>query len=273
MASSTNRRRSIAGMLAAAVILTGCWGGGDDDATSDTTLAPGPTVTVASDDPIVTIEGQPTESGDDVELGVRLSDGTAGGDDADPSTPVAEGTALDQTQIDAIVDQLPEWSVPDTDQVDFLRPATSLEPPTIATTVDGTFPPADDGGGPTDVPDGPLEVLRYQPDGEVDIAPFVAVTFDQPMVPLGTLEQLDAADVPVTISPAVEGRWRWIGTRTLRFEVVPGVIDRLPPPPSTPSRCRPGPVRPPDRRWPRPSRGPSRRRPRRCDRWPASPTR
>ncbi|MCB0968313.1 MAG: hypothetical protein KDB37_15890, partial [Ilumatobacter sp.] len=131
MASSTNRRRSIAGMLAAAVILTGCWGGGDDDATSDTTLAPGPTVTVAPDDPIVTIDGQPTDSGDDVELGVRLSDGTAGGDDTDPSTPVAEGTALEQTQIDAIVDQLPEWSVPDTDQVDFLRPATSLEPDSI----------------------------------------------------------------------------------------------------------------------------------------------
>ena len=39
----------------------------------------------------------------------------------------------------------------------------------------------------------------------------------------------DEADVPVEVSPAVDGRWRWIGTRTLRFEVVPGEIDRLPP--------------------------------------------
>ena len=48
------------------------------------------------------------------------------------------------------------------------------------------------------------------------------------MVPLATLDQLDAADVPAVITPAIEGRWRWIGTRTLRFEVVPGATDRLP---------------------------------------------
>src|SRR4029078_9372227 len=78
---------------------------------------------------------------------------------------------------------------------------------------------------PTD--NGPLRVLRYQPIGDVDIAPDVSVTFSQPMVPLATLAQLSAADVPVRVTPALEGRWRWIGTRTLRFEFT-GAVDRLP---------------------------------------------
>ena len=33
-------------------------------------------------------------------------------------------------------------------------------------------------------PSGPLEVVRFQPEGEVDVAPFLAVTFSEPMVAL-----------------------------------------------------------------------------------------
>ena len=56
----------------------------------------------------------------------------------------------------------------------------------------------------------------------------MSVTFNQPMVALSTLEQLDQLEVPAEITPDVPGRWRWIGTRTLRFEVEPGRTDRLP---------------------------------------------
>ena len=34
---------------------------------------------------------------------------------------------------------------------------------------------------------GPLEVLRYAPQGAIPLAPFLNVTFNQPMVPLATL--------------------------------------------------------------------------------------
>jgi alpha-2-macroglobulin len=126
-----------------------------------------------------------------------------------------------------VIDRLPAWAVPESDREEFNRPPQTLLPPLVGETIEGVFPPA-----PVDAPDdpaaGPLQVLRYQPEGPVDVAPFLSVTFDQPMVPLATLEQLDAADVPVVVTPAVEGRWRWIGTRTLRFEVVPGDLDRLP---------------------------------------------
>jgi hypothetical protein len=46
------------------------------------------------------------------------------------------------------------------------------------------------------VPAGPLQVLRYAPEGEIPLAPFVDVPFNQPMVPLGTLESL-AEEAPV----------------------------------------------------------------------------
>jgi uncharacterized protein YfaS (alpha-2-macroglobulin family) len=235
MTSSVQRRRWIAAALAAALVFAGC-SRGDDDAddagepASTTTVAGAGTVPVV-DDPIVTVDGVPaiavTDGGDASQLGVQLGEG-APADDEVPPPPATETSPLAPEQVTAILAALPAWNVPPTDEVAFNRPADSLPPPTVDTTVDQPFPPVGD-GPPAEPPvTEPLEVVRYQPEGEVEIAPFVAVTFNQPMVPLATLEQLDATDVPVEITPAVEGRWRWIGTRTLRFELIPGELDRLP---------------------------------------------
>ena len=46
---------------------------------------------------------------------------------------------------------------------------------------------------PDPTPTGPLHVLRMQPQGSVSVAPFVSVTFDQPMVPIATVGQLATA--------------------------------------------------------------------------------
>ena len=75
---------------------------------------------------------------------------------------------------------------------------------------------------------GALEVLRYSPEGEIPIAPFVNITFNQPMVPLATIADLAAMDVPVQISPTLPGTWRWLGTKTLNFQYDSELIDRLP---------------------------------------------
>ncbi len=161
-------------------------------------------------------------------LALQLSEGSAS-QVADPATSVVTGTALTDNEVTAILDRLPVWDVPDTDQVESNRPTDSLRPPLIGDTVEGTFPPTGDADPTADeAADGPLEVLRVQPEGAVPLAAFLSITFNQPMVPLATLDQLGAEDVPVTVTPAVEGRWRWIGTRTLRFEVDPGLTDRLP---------------------------------------------
>ena len=75
---------------------------------------------------------------------------------------------------------------------------------------------------------GPLQVLRYSPEGEIPIAPFVNVTFNQPMVPLATLDDLSDKDVPVIVEPALPGTWRWLGTKTLNFQYESDLIDRMP---------------------------------------------
>ena len=138
---------------------------------------------------------------------------------------VAKGDKLDPKAIDAVVKRLPRFKS-DGGAEPFKRPPQSLPRPRVGATITKPF-----GGAPKPAPTpteiGPLRVLRYQPVGDVDIAPDLSVTFSQPMVPLATLAQLDAADIPVKVTPALKGRWRWIGTRTLRFEFT-GSVDRLP---------------------------------------------
>ena len=224
MASGTMKKTATT-VVALALGLTGCWFGGDDDDAEPpaTTL---PTTTDPGGGPQVNVEGI-VDDGSIAQLGLRLSEGSAS-DDSPATIDVVEGTPLSAQDAQAILDRLPPWNVPDTDREEFNRPAQTLPPPLVGDTIDATFPPPGPHGGPPTPAGGPLQVVRFQPEGEVDVAPFLSVTFDQPMVPLATLDQLDDADVPVEISPEIEGRWRWIGTRTLRFEVVPGELDRLP---------------------------------------------
>ena len=237
---TTNRRRSpIAVLAAVALVVTACTGG--DDPSADTSVpttddervpssdATGPDTSAPSGTPVRVggTDGSATSGGP----AFRLADGGSIARAPDPTT-VVDGTPLTADEVAAVLDRLPEWDLPTDDVTDVARPVESLRPPVAERFVDASFPPPGDAPvAPDAVADGPLEVLRVQPEGEVDVAPFLAITFDEPMVPLATLEQLDAADVPVTMTPAVDGRWRWIGTRTLRFEVVPdpdGALDRLP---------------------------------------------
>ena len=212
--------------IACTMTLTGCWWGGDDDDSQGaaTTVAERPD---GPGDPIVTVEGAGLSTARSGVLGIQLSEGTPTVESIDPVS-VVDGTPLDPADVAAIFARLPDWIVPDADQTDFNRPPETLLPPLVGDTIDTPFPPDVEAGDPDQPPTGPLEVLRFQPEGEVGLAPFISVTFDQPMVPLATLEQLDVADVPVRVTPSIEGRWRWIGTRTLRFELVPGELDRLP---------------------------------------------
>lgn len=45
----------------------------------------------------------------------------------------------------------------------------------------------------------------------------ITIVFNRPMVPLTTLDILEDKDVPVTIDPATEGKWKWVSTRNLQF--------------------------------------------------------
>jgi uncharacterized protein YfaS (alpha-2-macroglobulin family) len=158
-------------------------------------------------------------------FGLRLSQGEAPEATAD-DTPVVTGDQLTPEQIAAITARLPEWVDDGSGAEPFNWPVESTPPPRAGATVEVAFP--GDSTEAPEVPTGPLQVLRVQPDGEVPIAPYVAITFDQPMVAVGTVAQVDGADVPASIDPAVPGTWQWIGTRTLRFDANSDAVDRLP---------------------------------------------
>ena len=166
-------------------------------------------------------------SGHRTALTVHLSEGDAAGGPGLPAVSRVDGRPLDAAEIRSVTDRLPPWHEEEGDTADFNRPPETRPPPLTGETNAGPFPAGPNIDAP-DVDPGPLTVLRVQPTGDVGIAPFVSITFNQPMVPLATVGQLDDLDVPATITPSLPGRWQWIGTRTLRFEHDPEIFDRLP---------------------------------------------
>ncbi|HBY09420.1 MAG TPA: hypothetical protein DEH22_17180, partial [Chloroflexi bacterium] len=170
---------------------------------------------------------QPEGGGTTAGMNIRLSEGQAHPQDIVP-LPVATGEPLTDAEIQQILTRLPEIETDTADQVDFRLPEDVLPPPRPGQTVEETFPPEPVEVTAPEVDSGPLEVLRYGPEGEIPIAPFINVTFNQPMVPLATLEDLAEEDVPVNIDPDLPGIWRWVGTKTLTFNYDSELIDRLP---------------------------------------------
>ncbi len=45
----------------------------------------------------------------------------------------------------------------------------------------------------------------------------ITVVFNRPMVPVTTIDQLEKQDIPVEITPATEGKFKWISSNTLQF--------------------------------------------------------
>ncbi|MEZ4859672.1 MAG: alpha-2-macroglobulin family protein [Caldilineaceae bacterium] len=160
-------------------------------------------------------------------LQITLSEGAEQPAGVEP-LPVAPSEPLTETAVQAILDRLPDLATSPEDQQAFRLPKEVLPPPRPGATITETFPPATGAVSQTEVVSGPLEVLRFAPEGEIPIAPFLSVTFNQPMVPLTTLAELSAADVPVKITPELPGIWKWIGTKTLTFEYQSEEIDRFP---------------------------------------------
>jgi hypothetical protein len=157
---------------------------------------------------------------------ITLSEGQQQPELAEP-LPLATGEPLSTDEIVSIFARLPALIRDREDWEDFRLPDEVIPPPRTGETIEETFPP-EGGTGPVSVDTGPLEVLRYAPEGEIPIAPFINITFNQPMVPITTVEDLSEAEVPVDVDPDLNGTWRWLGTKTLNFQYDSELIDRLP---------------------------------------------
>ena len=158
---------------------------------------------------------------------IRLSEGQQEPQAFEPLA-VETGEPLTAEEIAAILDRLAELPPATELQTDLKLPEELLPPPRPGDTIEQAFPPAPEDVAPVAVESGPLQVLRYSPEGEIPMAPFINITFNQPMAALSTLAQLAEEDVPVQIEPALEGTWRWLGTKTLSFQYDSNLIDRLP---------------------------------------------
>ncbi len=171
-------------------------------------------------------EGVPLDADDPEPLTFTLSEGSETPDEIIPSAYVP-GDPLPEQELAALLERLPALVADPADAVDFNLPDEVIPPPRPGETIENAFPP-EESAATIDVEYGALEVLRYSPEGEIPIAPFVNITFNQPMVPLTTVEDLSELDVPVQVSPPIPGTWRWLGTKTLNFQADSDLIDRLP---------------------------------------------
>jgi hypothetical protein len=161
-------------------------------------------------------------------LTILLGAGAEGADQGVSGPPVAEGEPLTDAETQALIDRTDPITPTGVLTEEFRLPPESLPPPVAGTTITETFPPTGTESAPQTVTSGPLEVLRYAPQGEIPIAPFLNVTFNQPMVPLATLDELSALDVPVQVTPEISGVWKWLGTTTLSFEYRGDDLNRFP---------------------------------------------
>jgi uncharacterized protein YfaS (alpha-2-macroglobulin family) len=188
-------------------------------------------IPIDQNDPGVVIETEGPvfngEGGDQSGLSIRLSDGQEIPSLIESLKPII-GESLSEEEIQAILERLTPW-VEDQDlAVDFRLPTAILPPPLTGETIPVSFPSPSEISGPEPVFGEELEVLRFAPEGDVAIAPFISVTFNQPMIALNTLEALTEEEVPVQITPTIPGTWRWLGTRTLNFNYDSELFDRLP---------------------------------------------
>ena len=137
--------------------------------------------------------------------------------EAKPLNKVAEASELSEVETQAILKRLPPIKTDSSDETDFALREKSLPPPHTGAILMQPFPAPSEMARPDQTAAGPLEVVRYSPEGDVPIAPNLSVTFSQPMVAVTSQEEA-AENVPVRLSPQPPGKWHWIGTKTLLFE-------------------------------------------------------
>lgn len=128
-------------------------------------------------------------------------------------------TSVSREQTLALLNKLPPFEQePQTEA--FHKRLKTRPAPRPGETLKQPFPNAETSvGTPTQVENnGPLKVLRFAPEGSVEAAAAISITFSKPMVPLSSHEDLGELPLPLTMEPKVAGNWRWVGSQTLIFD-------------------------------------------------------
>lgn len=150
-------------------------------------------------------------------LQFRLSEGVQGAETR-VKQPAAATDPLSEGDAGKLLNRLPAIKSDPDDRSEFNKRLGTLPAPKTGEKIPVKFPAADQLAPPdTAGTKNALEVIRFSPEGEVELAPDLNVTFSQPMVAVTSQEEA-AKYAPVELTPQVEGRWRWLGTRTLMFD-------------------------------------------------------
>ncbi len=150
-------------------------------------------------------------------LKFRLSEGVEGAETREKQ-PLASTDPLSQSDANGLLKRLPEIKPEKDDQTEFAKRIGTLPAPKTGQKIPVKFPSDEMRGTPKiDTSGQTLQVIRYSPEGEIGLAPDLNVTFSQPMVAVTSQEEA-AKFAPVELTPQVEGRWRWLGTKTLMFD-------------------------------------------------------
>ncbi len=154
----------------------------------------------------------------DIQPGLKfsLSEGVEGAEGREVQPP-ADTDPLSEAETSGLLKRLPDIKTEESDRTDFAKRAGSLPAPKTGTRIPVKFPADESRDAPDTADKRALEVLRYSPEGEVALAPDLSVSFSHPMVAV-TSQEGAAQNMPVTLSPAAEGKWRWLGTKTLMFD-------------------------------------------------------
>lgn len=160
------------------------------------------------------------------EFPAHLTEDTSKPQAVDEPTPIVQPKALSDAEAKALLDRLPPLPKPAETEDFAIRPGSEPPPKTTSTIQQPFPPPATTAIAPTLTKTGAVNITRFAPQGEVEFAKQISISFDRPMVAVSTQRQTLAESVPVTMTPALEGNWRWLGTQTLVFE--PKNNERLP---------------------------------------------
>ena len=150
--------------------------------------------------------------------GLQIEQGGSAATEGREARPSAAATRpLEAARAKALLSRLRPIKASMADRNNFaLRPAASVAPTAGARVLQPFPPPPSSGGAPAAVAAGPLQVVRHAPEGDVELAPALSITFSQPMVPLSSAGIPQS--VPVKLTPDTLGEWRWVGTQTLVFQ-------------------------------------------------------
>lgn len=136
----------------------------------------------------------------------------------DQLQPAVAPNVLTEAEVNALLERLPPLPKPAETESFALRPSSELPPKAGATLQQPFPPPVTTESTPKINASGVVNVTRFAPQGEVEQAHQISISFDRPMVAVSTQNQTIAESVPVQMSPVLEGHWRWMGTQTLVFE-------------------------------------------------------